>query len=343
MKGVKYTAREKEYALKLLLVKKVEMLKVAKKIKCSERTLWRWKALYDGTLDSLENASTRPHSKHPTAHTIEEQNYIQQIFEEKPNISYVEAFGELRAKFAYSRTFYGFYRYVVKSGIRPTQKLEKYKPKPYYTPEMFGNKMQMDVKYVPTNCLKGQVEKNFINTNARFYQYTMIDETTRERFLFPYTELSARATKDFVKRAIVYFGYLPHIIQTDNGREFTNRKDCKKLHALDELCGELNINHKLIMAYTPRHNGKVERSHRTDQESFYNTLTFETYDELKEKMQEWNVRYNNKPHSSLKNKCGKRVWFTPLQKRQELFEEYKKVGFKDEVDNEMKIRFLKSS
>ena len=146
----------------------------------------------------------------------------------------------------------------------------------------------------------------------------MIDETTRERFLYPYTEVSARATADFVKRAIVYFGYLPHIIQTDNGGEFTNSKGCKKVHILDELLGKLRIKHQLIRPYTPRHNGKVERSPRTDGENFYRTLTFETYDELKEKMQEWNIRYNNRPHSSLRNIEGKRVWFTPLQKRAEL-------------------------
>ena len=47
-------------------------------------------------------------------------------------------------------------------------------------------------------------------------------------------------------------------------------------------------------------------------------MTFETYDELKKKMAEWNIRYNNRPHSSLRNRERKRVWFTPLQKRAEL-------------------------
>ena len=226
-----------------------DVLCVARKVKCTEQTLYRWKKRYDGTRESLQNKSSRPHTPHPNAHTKEEQEYIRKLFEEQPNISYAEALGILRQKYAYSRTYYGFYRYVVKS----------------------------------------------------FHQYTMIDETTRERFLYPYTEVSARATADFVKRAIVYFGYLPHIIQTDNGGEFTNSKGCKKVHILDELLGKLRIKHQLIRPYTPRHNGKVERSHRTDGENFYRTLTFETYDELKEKMQEWNIRYNNRPHSSLRN------------------------------------------
>lgn len=201
---------------------------------------------------------------------------------------------------------------------------------------MFGVKMQMDVKYVPKECFRGAAKERFESSGARYYQYTMIDETTRERFLYPYPELSARATADFVKRAIVYFGYLPHIIQTDNGGEFANRKDCKKVHILDELLGKLRIKHQLIRAYTPRHNGKVERSHRTDGENFYRTMTFETYDELKEKMAEWNIRYNNRPHSSLRNREGKRVWFTPLQKRAELMADVK-AGQTDVP----RVRFIK--
>ena len=37
---------------------------------------------------------------------------------------------------------------------------------------------------------------------------------------------------------------------------------------------QYNIKHKLIRPYTPRHNSKVERSHRKDNEYFYATHTF---------------------------------------------------------------------
>lgn len=338
MRGVRFTLREKERALRMWLIDKEDVVCVARKFKTVVSTLYRWRQRYDGSKESLQYKSSRPHTPHPNAHTQEEQEYIQQLYNENPNISYVEALGVLRTKYAYSRTYYGFYRYVVKSGIRPTEKLEKYEPKPYETPEMLGVKMQMDVKYVPRECFRGIAQKKLEICNARYYQYTMIDEATRERFLFPYPELSARATKDFVKSALVYFGYLPHIIQTDNGGEFTNRKDCKKVHALDVLLDKLRIKHQLIRAYTPRHNGKVERSHRSDSESFYSTLTFETYEELREKMHEWNIRYNNRPHSSLKNKLGKRVWQTPLQKRAELLEALQEV----QEGQVPKVRFIKS-
>lgn len=76
-------------------------------------------------------------------------------------------------------------------------------------------------------------------------------------------------------------------------------------------------------------------------DTYANHLQYSTFEELKEKMADWLNRYNNRPHSSLRNREGKRVWLTPLQKRAELMEDYKKNGFKDENDKEIKIRFLK--
>ena len=328
MRGIKYTAREKQSALKMWLEDGVDILRVRKKFKCTERTLWRWKSIYDGTLKSLENGSSRPHKTHPNAHTAEEVEHIKEVLRENPNISYAEALGILRTKYAYSRTYGGFYRYVVKNLRRPVKELVSYIPQPYDTPEMLGGKWQMDVKYVPLNCC---------TQREKYYQYTMIDEATRERFLYPYKEKSGYSTVDFIKRALVYFGYAPETIQTDNGTEFTNPKGTGegKIHAVDLLLNRLKIKHQLIRVYTPRHNGKVERSHRSDQESFYKTLQFSEYEELVDKMRDWNIRYNNRPHSSLRDKNGKRSWQSPLQKRQELLE------LLQSEKNKYKIRFVK--
>lgn len=71
-------------------------------------------------------------------------------------------------------------------------------------------------------------------------------------------------------RAIIYFEYIPKCIQTDNGLEFTRHKDSKEsgIHLFDRLCLYLGIEYKLIKPRTPRHNGKVERSHKNDQAKF---------------------------------------------------------------------------
>jgi len=105
-----------------------------------------------------------------------------------------------------------------------------------------------------------------------FFQYTVLEEASRERFIYAYKEQSGYSTVDFVKRAILYFGYAPQIIQTDNGSEFCNTKNTKRIHIFDSFCAENHIFHKQIRPKTPWHNGKVERSHRSDQECFYNHL-----------------------------------------------------------------------
>ena len=121
----------------------------------------------------------------------------------------------------------------------------------------------------------------------------MIDEASRERFIYPYLEQSSYSTVDFVKRAIAYFGYKPKIIQSDNGFEFTHNKETKMIHPFDILCGELAIIHKLIRPRTPRHNGKAERSHRTDNNRFYLTLKFYNYNDLVKQMKAYLIRSNN--------------------------------------------------
>ena len=335
MRGLKYTANEKQRAITLWRGGE-DIFRVAKKFKCTERSLWRWKALYDGTTESLKNKSSCPHTPHPNSHTQEEREQIKMLFEANPQMGYSELYGELRAKYAYKRHFKTMYKYVRKNFLRSVQAYEHYIPQKYETPEMLGIKMQMDVKYVPRECFAGEAKKNLERVNDRFYQYTMIDEATRERFVYPYKEHSGYSTADFIKRAILYFGYIPYCIQTDNGTEFTNPQG-KKVHIADKVMNQLNIRHKRIRPCMPRHNGKVERSHRNDQEKFYKFLTFESYDELKDKMADWLTRANKIPSSALRNHAGKCVWQSPLDKRAELIEILK------EEQNKQKIRFLKNS
>ena len=164
----------------------------------------------------------------------------------------------------------------------------------------------MDVKYIPKECYSG-------TTPDKFYQYTIIDEASRERFIYPYKEQSSFSTIDFVKRAILYFGYQPKIIQTDNGQEFTYTMKTNRIHPLDTLLNELNITHKLIRPRTPRHNGKVERSHRNDQNRFYNYLKFYSYEDLKYQMKNYLNRSNNIPMQVL-------GWISPIEKRNKINE-----------------------
>jgi len=91
-------------------------------------------------------------------------------------------------------------------------------------------------------------------------------------------------------------------IKTDNGACFTNRYTGYKksadatnprLHDLDLFCQEHGIIHYLIDPGKPAQNGKVERSHRTDQELFYDRNVFKNVADLKKKLRIWNNYYNN--------------------------------------------------
>ena len=279
---------------------------VCRRYHISKSSLMRWNKKFDGTKESLVDKSHRPKSPHPNAHTEQEIKWIRDLHRRNPHISVCELYGKLRTEKGYSRHPGSLYRVFVRLGYSSktpsTQKMSK--PKPYDTPIELGVKWQMDVKYVPTICYTGNIPQ-------KFYQYTVLNEASRERFIYPYMEQSSYSTIDFVKRCIDHFGYIPQIIQTDNGSEFTHAKKTKRTHPLDTLCNELKIEHKLIRPRTPQHNGKVERSHRNDQERFYNFLNFYSYEDLKTQMKRYLYRSNRIPMQVL-------GWKSPLQKRLEL-------------------------
>ncbi len=280
---------------------------VCRRYHISKASLMRWNKAYDGTRESLMNKSHRPHRPHPNAHTEEELTWIRNYHRRNPNIGVCELYGKLRQEKAYSRHPGSLYRVFVRLGYRKKPESTKKKSRHlghYDTPTELGKKWQMDVKYVPKACYAG-------TDGEKFFQYTMIDEASRERFIYAYRENSSDSTVDFVKRAIIYFGYMPEVLQTDNGGEFTHAQKTDRVHPLDALCAELQITHKLIRPRTPWHNGKVERSHRNDQERFYNFLRFYSYDDLQIQMKRYLRRSNRIPMSVLN-------WMTPIQKRQAL-------------------------
>lgn len=285
---------------------------VCRRYKISKSSLMRWNKKFDGSKESLIDKSHRPLTPHPNAHTELELKWIKDLIRRNPHISMSELYGKLRTERGYSRTAPSLFRVLRKLGFYvEEEKHEKYTPKKYDTPTDIGIKWQIDVKYVPTECYSG-------TTPDKFYQYTVIDEASREKFIYPYKEQSTYSTIDFVKRAIVYFGYKPKIIQTDNGQEFTYTMKTDKIHPLDILCSSLDIHHQLIRPRTPRHNGKVERSHRNDQNRFYNYLKFYSYEDLKIQMKAYLNRSNNISMQVL-------GWLTPIQQRNKINEAKHKV------------------
>lgn len=168
-----------------------------------------------------------------------------------------------------------------------------------------GELVEIDIKFVP--------EK--IGTK-RYYQFTAIDCATRWRHLKIYDEPSSYHAILFLTELLKVSPFEIKAIKTDNGSCFTNRytgylksRDPfnPRLHALDVYCNTLGIEHYLIDPGKPAQNGKVERSHRSDQESFYDRNKFSSVEELEYKLKLWNMYYNNLEHCGLDGKTPNEV------------------------------------
>jgi transposase-like protein len=319
---MRYKAKQKQEALKMWLVDGESIVKVCHKFECTERTLWRWKSRYDGTKESLQNRYCRPHTPDKKMHTQNETADILRMHELYPNAHFMELHGRLRAECAYSRSYWGLRHFIITNELfNMVGEHIKRVPQPYDTPTMLGVKMQMDIKYVPTECLKGKAKADYWRDGVRLYQYTMIDECTREVFEYCFNEQNGWNTREFVRRAIIFFGYVPKEIQTDNGLMFRNPPGSRVKHIFDIECERLGIFHHLIQAYTPRHNGKVERQHRKDQERNYNLNTFGSVKELNDFLKGY-ICDNNEviPNSMLRSRHKKSRMLTPAQKRAECLE-----------------------
>lgn len=173
---------------------------VCRRYKISKAYLRRWNKKFDGTKESLIDKSHKPIKAHPNSHTEQELKWIKDYIKRNPNISMIKLYGKLRLNKGYSRHACSLFRVLRKLGYykQKQHQYKKYSPKPYNTPENIGVKWQLDVKYVPKDCYVGKVPD-------KFYQYTVIDEASREKFIYPYREQSSYSTIDFIKRAIIYF------------------------------------------------------------------------------------------------------------------------------------------
>ena len=102
----------------------------------------------------------------------------------------------------------------------------------------------------------------------------------------------------FVEHLIKKFPFKIECVQTDNGQEFTKKLGSSKTPTptmFEAALEQHNIKHKLIRPYTPRHNGKVERSHRKDNEYFYATHTFYSFADFAKQLKVHNYKYNKFP------------------------------------------------
>lgn len=158
---------------------------------------------------------------------------------------------------------YGCFKRTATREVPLKKKPPKRPNKPYQRAEYPGQKVQIDVKYVPSSC---------VTDGAKYYQYTAKDECSRWTYRELYSEHSAYSSQQFLLSLAAHAPFMIREVQTDNGSEFTKRLISNNPN--DKTCFEaelqrMGILHHLIRPATPRHNGKVERQHRIDEMRFY--------------------------------------------------------------------------
>ena len=290
----------------ILYAEKHGVTKAAVRYRTNRQYIYRWKNRYDGTLQSLADRSHRP-MHHPNEHRPEELKLIRDMRRRNPNTGLVVLWVKLRLR-GYQRSISGLYRVLIRSGQMAVKLPNpKYTPKPYEQMQYPGQRGQIDVKFVPASCLAGQARGH------KFYQYTFIDEYSRFRYLEAFEEHSTYSSALFLRHVVQKFPFAIACIQTDNGFEFTNRLNSNttdRQTLFEKTLAELGIQHKLIRPFTPRHNGKVERSHRKDNEEFYASHTFFSFDDFQKQLAVRQRQYNNFPMRPLNWRSPKQVLFS---------------------------------
>ena len=231
----------------------------------SRKTVVKWWKRWDGTAGSLEERSRRPHHS-ARAHSEAELRDIRRALKKHRWQDLLLAYQEMRDKKGYSRSYGSFKRIAAKLKGAKRKRKPTQKHKPYERAAYPGQKMQLDVKFVPSQC---------VADGRKYYQFTAKDECTRWTYREMYDEHSTYSAHDFLMKLIAQAPFPIRLIQTDNGTEFTNAllvTKAKHKTMFEAALEEMGILYQRIRIATPRHNGKVERQHRTDTLRFYSRL-----------------------------------------------------------------------
>jgi transposase InsO family protein len=278
--------------------KEIKLVDAAKVCPHSKRSLERWLALYRKRGEAgLEPKSTRPKTNPKETPIRIKERIIELRKATKKCALKLKWILEKEGIFIHKNTIQ---KMIKNEGLVRKYRVRKLKYKYVKVPLTQGELVEIDVKYVPD-----------LVENKQYYQFTAVDCATRWRYLKIYDDYSNFSSIKFLEELIEIAPFRIRSIKTDNGSNFTNRYTGylkssdpinPKLHTFDLVCAQYNIIHYLIDPGKPNQNGKVERSHRTDQEMFYERNTFNNLRELIQKIKTWNKEYNDTEHCSLNGK-----------------------------------------
>ena len=255
----------------------------------SRQAFYRWKRRFDAHGEAgLWGRSTRPH-RSPTAiapDVVSKILYLRQNYHFGPGriAEYLKRFHQLTVAVS------SVHRILVRHDLNRLPANQKHRSharrwQRYEKPQP-GHRLQIDVKFL----------ERIPGTRKRLYQFTAIDDCTRIRVLKVYDACNQGTAIRFLDEVLRRLPFRVQVVQTDNGAEFQSHFHWR-LEALD-------IRHAYIRPRTPHLNGKVERSHRIDDQEFYQLLDKDGITDdihlFNEKLREWENYYNyHRPHGAL--------------------------------------------
>lgn len=293
------TIQEERFrTIKPIIDKEISIKQLALISPYSERSIKRWlKAFRENGMSGLIPKSTRPKTQPNETAIRTKEEVIELRKKEKVCAKKLHWKLKKQGKIVPISTIG---KILKDEGLVKKYRTKKIKYKYIKVERCPGELVEIDVKYVPSP-IKGK----------QYYQYTAIDTASRWRYLKIYDEQTSFHSIKFLKEVMKKFPYRIEAIKTDNHSTFTNyyvggnkRSDLtiKSIHSLDLFCNNSNIIHYLIDKGKPTQNGKIERSHREDQEKFYDQNKFRNIPDLETKLKIWNNYYNNLEHCSLNGK-----------------------------------------
>ena len=278
-----------------IINKEMKLVDVAKLCPHGKRSLERWVAAYKNQGEAgLEPKSTEPKTQ-PKETPIWIKERVVEVRKETKKCALKIHWQLQKEGIEIDERTVG--KILKKENLVRKYRIRKIKYKYIKAKRQPGELVEIDVKYVPGRVL-----------NKRYFQYTAIDTSSRWRYLAVYDEQTSFHSVRFLEEVMARFEYKIQAIKTDNGSMFTNyylgtskRSDLsvKTSHGLDRFCAWHGIVHYLIDPGKPAQNGTVERSHREDQEKFYERNKFKNFIDLQKKLEKWNMYYNNLEHCGL--------------------------------------------
>ena len=255
----------------------------------SRQTFYKWVRRYKAHGEAgLCDRPRRPHrspSSTPSA-VVSKVLYLRQNYHFGPPriAAYLKRYHDIALAVA------TVHRILQRHGLNRLPSSHKYQRQNHqwkrYEKQQPGHRVQVDVKFL----------ERIPGSTKRLYQFTAIDDCTRIRILKLYDACTQKTAIQFMDEVVRRLPFRIHVVQTDNGAEFQSR--------FHWHLGDQEIQHVYIRPRTPRLNGKVERSHRIDDQEFYQLLdkggVRDDIHLFNKKLREWEDYYNyHRPHGAL--------------------------------------------